>query len=60
MLYLSNLEKKILSNRRGIKVAFFRVQRPDYAGSITQKRAFAAMHDPHSLVWFGDKVRFGN
>ena len=30
MLYLSNLEKKILSNGRGIKVAFFRVQRPDY------------------------------
>ena len=32
MLYLSYLEKKTLSNRRGIKVALFRVQRPDYHG----------------------------
>ena len=27
---LIKFEKKFLSNRRGIKVAFFRVQRPDY------------------------------
>ena len=45
MLYLSNLEKKFLSNCRGIKVAFFRVQRPDYKTLLKHDKQIALSYN---------------
>ena len=53
MLYLSNLEKN-LSNRRGIKVAFVRVQRPDYKSGGIIRISFDFLHHE----WGGRVVRW--